>query len=50
MNKVHLFTDHAACVHWIDTVYVQKYISTELSKGQFSQSKKICYKVVIFYD
>ena len=33
MRKVHLVDGHVVYVYWIDTVYVQNNLPTELSKG-----------------
>ena len=40
MRKVHLVNGHVVYVYWIDTVYVQNNLSTDLKKGQFSLSKE----------
>ena len=33
MRKIHLVNGHVIYVYWIDTVYVQNNLPTELSKG-----------------
>ena len=36
MHKVHLVKGHVVYMYWIDTVYVQNNLPTELVEGQFS--------------
>ena len=36
MRKVHQAKNHVIYVYWIDTVYVQNNLSSELCKRQFS--------------
>ena len=51
MRKVHQAKSHVFYMYWIDTVYVQNNLPSELVKGQFTESKeKYAKSVVIFHE